>query len=84
MTQIVVIPLSELETLLERNAKRIVEMLASQDGTRWRREDMAKHHRVSVRTIDRWVKIGRIPGPDHDGCWDKATVLRRERERENT
>lgn len=80
MTQIVVIPKSELEALLERNARRVVELMALQDGTRWRREDMARHHRVSVRTIDRWVKTGRIPGPGHDGCWDKTTVLRRERE----
>ena len=43
---------------------------------------MAKHYKVSERTIDRWVKTGGLPGPGPAGCWTRNEILRRDRERE--
>lgn len=81
MADVTVITLSptDLKSMLAEAVATAVERVVGTSGQRMTRGEVARHYRVSERTIMRHP--GRYPAAGADGTWSRAEVLRWDRER---
>ena len=72
---------AQLQAMLDAAVAKAVEAVAAKTGDRMTLAEMAAHYRCSARTVQRRVEAGSITPPDLDGKWQRAKVLRWDRER---